>query len=80
MLPIKYSPNQKYDYHYLFSCLYDFTVCSSSWNKYKGFTNFPIDGKYLNQIHNKLNKNGVYDEINKQLLNIYLKKNKEIKL
>jgi len=80
MLPIKYSPNQKYDYKYLFACLYDFINTSTSWNKYRGFENFPINGKYLNQIHNKLVNNGVYEEINRQLLNIYLKKGKEIKL
>jgi len=36
-----------------------------SWNKYIGFENFPIRGKYLNQIHNKLVNNDVYEEINK---------------
>jgi len=40
----------------------------------------PIDGKYLNQIHNKFLRNNVYDEINKQLLNRYLKAGKEHKL
>ena len=45
MLPIKYSPNQKYDYKYLFACLYDFINTSTSWNKYRGFENFPINSK-----------------------------------
>lgn len=79
MVPIKYSPNLKYNYNYFFTCLYDFAISSSSFRKYKGPHNFPIDGKYLNQIHNKLCKNKVYDEINRQLLNRYFKKNKEIK-
>ena len=41
---------------------------SASWNKYKGTINYPINGKYLNEIHNKFVKNGIYEEINKRML------------
>lgn len=80
ILPIKYSPHQKYDHKYFLICLIDFTTKNVSWNKYKGTIFHPINGKYLNQIHNKYVKYGVYNEINKQLLNNYLKKNREVKL
>ena len=42
--------------------------------------NYPINGKYLNAIHHKYLKCGVYDEINRQLLNKYLSKGRETKL
>ena len=61
-------------------CLTDFINTSTNWTKYKGTIEYPINGKYLNQIHNKYIKNGVYDQINKQLLDRYLKTDKEIKL
>lgn len=77
LLPIKYSPNHKYNYIYIFTCLFDFTNNCTSCNKYQGLINFPINGRYLNQIHNKLVNNHVYEEINKQLLNKYFKTNKE---
>jgi hypothetical protein len=72
--PIKYSPNQKYNNEYFLTCLIDFVKNSVSWTNYKGTIDNPIDGKYLNQIHNKFIRNNVYNEINKQLLNCYLKK------
>jgi len=78
--PIKYSPNKKYDNKYFFTCILDFLNTHVSWNKYKGVQNYPISGKYLNQIHNKYIACGAYDEINKQMLNKYLKKGKETKL
>ena len=53
---------------------------SVSWRKYEGSPLNPIKGIYLNQIHNKYKKNGVYKAINKQILNRYLKKGKEEKL
>jgi len=80
LAPIKYSPHQKYDNEYFLVCLIDFVSCGVSWNKYKGTVDHPINGKYLNQIHNKFIRNNVYDEINRQLLNTYLKKGKEDKL
>jgi Transposase DDE domain len=53
---------------------------NTTWKHYEGNKEFPISGKYLNQIHNKFTRLGVYKEINKQLVNHYLKKGKEIKL
>jgi hypothetical protein len=78
--PIKYSPNMKYDNKYFFTCLVDFVNTSVSWRKYKGCNNYPIDGKYLNSIHNKYIKNDVYEKINKAVLNKYLENGKEKKL
>ena len=80
LCPIKYSPNGKYDNRYFITCLIDFIETSTSWRKYKGTILYPIDGKYLNQIHNKYLKCGVYDEINKQLVEKYLRTDKENKL
>ncbi len=40
----------------------------------------PFKGKYLNQIHNKLAGGGIYEQINKEITNMYLKKGKEQKL
>lgn len=80
LTPIKYSPNGTFDHKYFFTCLIDFVTKCVSWRKYKGTIDHPIDGRYLNQIHNRYVKCGVYDELNKQLLNIYLKKDKEKKL
>jgi hypothetical protein len=60
--------------------LIDFVETRTSWNKYKGTIEYPINGKYLNQIHNKYINAGVYTEINKQILNKYLKRGREIKL
>jgi hypothetical protein len=80
LVPIKYSPNKKFDNRYFFTCIIDFIKNNTYWSRYKGSIDNPIDGKYLNQIHNKYVKKGVYDAINKELLNIYLKKNKSIKL
>ena len=71
---------QKYDNKYFLICSIDFVDTSINWTKYKGTLECPINGKYLNQIHNKYIKSGVYDEINKQLINRYLKTEKEIKL
>lgn len=78
--PIMYSPNQKYNNRYFLSCLIDFSINNVSWNRYKGSIDYPIDGKYLNQIHNKYVNKGIYKEINKQFLNFYLKTGKETKL
>ena len=78
--PIKYSPHQKYDNRYFLTCIINFIETGVSWSNYKGTINYPINGKYLNQIHNKYLKKGIYEEINKQLLTKYLNKNKAIKL
>jgi transposase len=80
MCPIYESPNQKYDNEYFLICLVDFYMTRVSWNKYQGTITHPINGKYLNQIHNKYVKKGVYKEIHKEFLREYLKKGKEEKL
>lgn len=78
--PIKYSPYGKYDNRYFLLCLVDFILNHVSWRKYRGSPLYPINGIYLNEIHNKYIRNGVYKAINKQILNRYLKKGKEEKL
>jgi hypothetical protein len=78
--PIKYSPNQKFDNYYFIFCLVDFFQNNVSWSKYKGTPLYPIDGKYLNQIHNKFVRLNVYEEINKAVLTCYLKNGREDKL
>ena len=80
LCPVGYSPNGKYTNKYFITCLIDFLNTSVSWRKYNGFSGFPINGKYLNSIHHKYIKNGVYEAINKALLEKYLKIDKELKL
>jgi Transposase DDE domain len=80
IVPVRYSPNRKYDNRYFFTCIIDFLNNSTYWTRYNGTIDYPIDGKYLNEIHNKYIKHKVYEEINKQLLIKYLKKNKAKKL
>jgi hypothetical protein len=80
LCPIKYSPNQKYSNEYFFICLLEFVDSGVYWNKFKGTNEYPIKGKYLNQIHNKYVKKGVYREIHKEILNKYLKIDRECKL
>jgi transposase len=80
LAPIKFSPNGKYDNKYFLRCLIDFFNIGVSWRKYNGTKSFPIDGKYLNAIHNKFTKNGVYEQINKLILTKYLQNGKETKL
>ena len=78
--PIGESPNGTYDNRYFLICLLDFIDRGVYWTKYTGTTDYPIKGKYLNEIHNKYQKNGVYDEIERQLKNKYLKTDRESKL
>ena len=78
--PIGISPNQKYDHKYFLICLIDFVESGTSWTKYKGTLEYPIGGKYLNQIHNKYVNFKVYEEINEALLRKYLTYGKEQKL
>lgn len=78
--PIRKSPNQKYNNEYFLICLIDFVKKAVSWNKYEGTIDYPIDGKYLNQIHLKWISKGVYKEINKQLIVKYLKDDKGKKI
>ena len=51
--PIKGSPNLKYDNRYFLTCIIDFLSNHTSWRKYTGTIECPIDGRYLNGIHNK---------------------------
>jgi len=78
--PIKYSPNGKYNNEYFLVCILDFIEKNVSWSKYKGTIDNPINGLYLNQIHNRFCKEGIYDEIEKQLKKKYLQTDKESKL
>ena len=78
--PVGESPNRRYDNKYFLICMLDFVQTRVSWRKYKGTHECPIDGKYLNKIHNKWVKENVYTEIEKQVKNKYLKYDKEHKL
>lgn len=80
MTPVKYSPNGRFNHKYFFTCLVDFVTKNVSWRKYKGTITHPVNGLYLNGIHNRYVDYKVYDELNRQILNIYLKKDKEKKL
>jgi hypothetical protein len=53
LYPVNYSPNRKYNNRYFFKCILHFVETNTSWNKYKGTYKYPINEKYLNQIHNK---------------------------
>ena len=78
--PVKYSHNGKYDNRYFITCLIDFLKNHTYWRRYKGTPDFPIKGTYLNQIHNKYSKSGVYNDIHKEFVLRYLKKNKSKKI
>ena len=52
MVPIKYSPNGEYTHRDFLTCLIDYATKNVSWRKYKGTIDCPIDGRYLNAIHN----------------------------
>lgn len=80
LCPFGYSPNGKYDNRYFFICLLDLVDTGVSFNKYKGTHKYPIKGKYLNEIHNKYLKKGVYDQIHKEIITKYLKTDRESKL
>lgn len=80
LAPIKHSPNKKYSHEYFFRCLIEFTQTSVSWSRYKAPGVDGVSGKYLNSIHQKYVKTGVYEEINKQLLGLYITTGKEEKL
>jgi len=80
LCPIKYSPNTKYDNSSFYTCILDFVDKQVSWRKYKGTHEYPINGKYLNKIHNKFVKYGVYNKINEQILIKYLSTEREKKL
>lgn len=78
--PIGNSPNQKYDNEYFLICLMDFVKKAVSWSKYQGTIDYPISGKYLNQIHLKWVRKGVYKAFNRQLIVEYLKNGKGEKI
>lgn len=88
LCPIKYSPNGKYDNRYFFKCIIEFLETQVNWQKYKGAKELSIKGNkeisvkgtYLNEIHNKYVKYGVYDQIHKQITILYLKTDRESKL
>lgn len=77
---IRKSPNVKYSHYELLTCLIHFASTHVSWSKYKGTNDIQITGKYLNSIHLKYIEKGVYDAINKKLLEIYLQNNRCAKL
>ena len=75
-----YSNNIIYNHKYFLTCIVHFIKTHVSWTQYKGTHDYPIEGKYLNSIHLKYIRAGVYKEINKELLRLYISHNREIKL
>ena len=91
MIQLQFShPNQKYTLEYIFLCLIDFCVsgccfmkhykASSTTHVRTGKNIDPISGKYLNELHNKFVRRGYYEELNKDILEAYLKNGREEKL
>ena len=80
MSPIKYSPNGKFTNKYYFTCLLHFLDSHVSWRQYKGFPGFPMLGKTLHAAHMRYIRDGVYEAINKTLLEEYIKTEREDKL
>ena len=78
--PFKKPSNKGFTNEYFIICLIDFIDAYVSWGKYKGTNGYPIRGKYLNEIHNKYCRKGVYDKIHLELTNKYLKRDRECKL
>lgn len=78
--PFKKPSSKGYSNKYFFICLINFVDTHVSWTKYEGTKNHPIRGKYLNEIHNKYCKLKVYDKIHEELVNKYLKRDREPKL
>ena len=74
------TPRKDYSNEYFFICLLDFVDTVVSWQKYRGTIDYPIQGKYLNQIHNKFCRAGVYDQILKELTEKYLSREREDKI
>lgn len=80
LMPRYDSPSSKFTNHDFLFCLVDFAKKGIHWCDYMGPPEHPVKGKYLNSIHNRYIKLGVYEEIDKCFLEIYLKKGKEKKL
>jgi transposase len=69
-----------FDNEYCLICLVDFVDRGVSWRKYKGTHEYPIEGVYLNKIHNMYIRAGVYDAIDEAVTKKYLKTDRECKL
>jgi IS5 family transposase len=78
--PFNNTPNAKYSNRYFIICIVDFIDKHVSWSKYRGTHEYPINGKYLNQIHLRYCREGVYDSILASLTEKYLKYDRESKL
>lgn len=74
------SPNVKYSHRDLLKHIFHFIETHVSWRKYLGLPGSPICGKYLNSIHLKYVRKGIYDAINLRFLEIYLENHKCAKL
>jgi hypothetical protein len=70
------SRNIKYTHEDILSSLIYFTTSKVSWRKFQG----KIPGRYLNALHLKYIKKGIYEKINTHLLELYLEKNRSLKL
>lgn len=78
---IQYSSHRRiYSTENIITCIIDCITKSVPWSKYISPPEIGISGKYLNEYHNKYINAGVYEAIFEAYINIYLKKNREIKL
>ncbi len=59
LCPFNDTKYAKYSNEYFIICLFDFVDKHVSWTKYQGTPEYPIKGKYLNQIHNDYCRPGV---------------------
>lgn len=70
------SGNIKYSYEDILSSLILFTTTQVSWRQFQG----KIPGKYLNSLHLQFVRKGIYEKINGHLLELYLEKDRSLKL
>jgi len=70
------SRNIKYSYEDVLSSLILFTTTQVSWRRFQG----KVPGKYLNTLHLQFARKGIYKKINSHLLELYLEKDRSLKL
>ena len=72
--PITKNNKYKYSYIDIFSNIYDFLICGTTFSNYRSQCKNPIKGKYLNELHNKLCRLNIFEQINKTITLKYLEK------
>ena len=70
------SRNIKYSYEDILESLILFTTTQVSWRRFQG----KIPGRYLNALHLQFVRKGIYEKINSHLLELYLEKDRSLKL